>query len=193
MLNFNDDANNSYESEEAAAIILENLYNIKIDIVAADHKKYDLIVSEWNEKFPTWTTIDVKNNLNTDYNNFILESINIWRNANLSDNDKTWKSYFTDPWITINSYWRSFSENMVNTDYIFFLDTNWKTKEKWTRVWYLVHHNEIVRNNFEKGLINWKVQVTWNKVTIANNWRKWRSAFIFVNKDNFLGKIKVIF
>jgi hypothetical protein len=45
-LDFNQDANNSFLSEKEAKNLLEKKLNVKIDIVAQKHLKYDLIIRE---------------------------------------------------------------------------------------------------------------------------------------------------
>lgn len=203
MLNFENDMN-VLESEKAALMLLEKAFWIKLKLVSDEYKKYDLIVIEWNQYFPVWTTIDVKSNLflkeNDRFNNqddtnifFILEKVNVWWNYNIPDDEK-WKSFIDDN-VEIKSWWWAFEENMENTDYIFFLDKDFNKKEfQWNRYWYLVHKNSIINNNYEEEIKNGKHIVTWNYVSYRNN-KKWRSAFnhVHINKFNQDERVKIKF
>lgn len=192
MLDFNADANWSLSSEKAVATLLEKTYWIKIKLVSDQHKKYDLVIIDWNWYFENNTTIDVKANLNINYNSVYLEAVNIWWNNWISDDDYNIKQIL-NTMCEIKSYWWSFYENIKDTDYIFLLDKDWQNIDrKGNRIWYLIPQIDILNNNMEKDIINGLYPVIWNKISYRWN-SKWRSAYIIASLNNFENKIKFKF
>lgn len=186
-LNFQKDANNSFSSEEAAKILLEKRLNVKIDIVAGQHLKYDLIITEGNEKYPTWTTIDVKENFRRTSTIIFLETINNGWNSDLKDDEYNIETV-VKPW-NVKSWWWSFSEAMDKTDYILFFDKEWSdSSAKGSRIAYLIPKQDILDNNNEENIKKWIWKVKWNKISI--NWSaKWRSAYIMTSLEKYKNKI----
>ena len=188
-LNFNKDANNSFSSEQAAKILLETRLNVKIKIVAWQHLKYDLIISEWNKNFPKWTTIDVKENFNRWSKIIFLEAINNgWNNA-LKEDDNNIETSVQSPDIKVKSWWWSFSENMAKTDYILFFDKEWQdSTARGKREAYLIPRKDILENNNEKNIKAWIWKVKWNKISVRWN-SKWRSAYIITPLAKYQNRI----
>lgn len=188
-LNFNKDANNSFSSEEAAKTLLEQRLNIKIENVAWKHLKYDLIITEWNNKFPKWTTIDVKENFNRWSKIIFLEVINNgWNNA-LKEKDSNNETSVQSSDVKVNSWWWSFSENMAKTDYILFFDKEWQdSTARGKREAYLIPRKDILENNNEKNIKAWIWKVKWNKISVRWN-SKWRSAYIITPLTKYQNRI----
>lgn len=186
-LNFNEDANNSFSSEQAAKILLEQRLNVKIDIVAWQHEKYDLIISEWNKNFPKWTTIDVKANFNRWSKIIFLEVINNGRNDALKENDYNVETIVKSDYV--KSWWWSFLENMAKTDYILFFDKEWQHKTaRGKREAYLIPRKDILANNNETNIKAWKWKVKWNKISVRWDSR-WRSAYIITPLAKYQNRI----
>ena len=188
-LNFNQDANNSFLSEKEAKNLLEKKLNVKIDIVAQKHLKYDLIIREWNKNYPTWTTIDVKENFKRWNKIIFLEVINNGWNYALKEDENNIETVVQSPNVKVNSWWWSFSEPMAKTDYILFFDKEWQDSESiGKREAYLIPRKDILANNNETNIKAWKWKVKWNKISVRWN-SKWRSAYIITPLANYKNKI----
>ena len=186
-LSFNKDANNSFSSEQAAKLLLEKRLNVKIDIVAWQHLKYDLIIIEWNKDYPTWTTIDVKENFKRGYKTIFLEAINNGWNNDIKDEEYNIETFVKPCYV--KSWWWSFSDAMAKTDYILFFDKEWQDiQAKGKREAYLISRKDILENNNEKNIKAWKWKVKWNKISVRWNSR-WRSAYIITYLADYKNKI----
>ena len=188
-LDFNQDANNSFLSEKEAKNLLEKKLNVKIDIVAQKHLKYDLIIREWNNNYPTWTTIDVKENYKRKSDIIFLEVINNGWNYALKEDKNNIETFVQSPDVNVKSWWWSFSDAMAKTDYILFFDKEWQDSESiGKREAYLIPRKDILENNNEKNIKAWKWKVKWNKISVRWN-SKWRSAYIITSLDKYKNKI----
>ena len=185
--NFESDVKKWKDAESYIQSKLEQQHFV-LENVSNDNLKYDLKITNifWTDVrkyFSIWETIDVKTNFNIEKDWFFLEVISTATRSETSKSIKKWTIH--ENWLNINSFWWSFSENMINTDWILFLDKNYRNEELvWKRKGYFVKKDEILKNNREREIKLGIDEFFWNSTKYWNNIIKY-SGFIFVPMYKF--------